>query len=300
MKTKELAHVDFEKRKKAFLEIKNNLKSSMSETEYLKAFKGIYYMFWMAHGKQIDWFIDQLVDLIDVSTDKKSLIAAFWKTIEREWYGIDALRLNKYYNLFTQVYKASIIHSIDELNFSKINSLFFHLVDYHFKELRNLIESGQVSSTKEQHLETLNSFLQELIERDCFPKLEEFLDFIQSCDSILDLSQVTSSLHEKLATLDGKKKKALENLLIKWSKNLEIEYQPPVLISIDTIDPNASKKRKSAKQNVGNKKAKVQKNTIVDDAHDVDISVDNEASQSSDVDKDSSPKKNIKPERYRK
>lgn len=67
----------------------------MSELEYLKLWKGLFYCFWMSDKPLIQQELaEKLSKLIwDLKTDVAfGYLSAFWKIIVKEWYGIDRLR----------------------------------------------------------------------------------------------------------------------------------------------------------------------------------------------------------------
>ena len=82
---------------------KNTLE--ISEEEYLKIFKAIYYNYWLCDGKKVEQVSDQLSSLLSYSREPLLFVKYFLKTLDREWDSIDFLRLDKFYLLIRKIFK---------------------------------------------------------------------------------------------------------------------------------------------------------------------------------------------------
>ena len=83
-----------------------------SNLEYLKLWKGLFYCFWMSDKPLVQQDLASQLSSLLLTLPQKSCIAylsAFWKIIGKEWYGIDRLRLDKYYMLLRQFHKHTFL-----------------------------------------------------------------------------------------------------------------------------------------------------------------------------------------------
>jgi ribosomal RNA-processing protein 1 len=85
-------------------------RAQISELDLLKLWKGLFYCLWMQdkplHQQRL---ARDLASLIDVLNEDVVLpfLDCFWKTMAREWGGIEALRMDKYLFLVRQYLNAS-------------------------------------------------------------------------------------------------------------------------------------------------------------------------------------------------
>ncbi|KAI9328323.1 nucleolar protein,Nop52-domain-containing protein [Zopfochytrium polystomum] len=102
---KKLAHTDKKVRDQAVKSLIGWLKNNgdtLSHLELLKLWRGLFYCFWMSDKPTIQQHLaDRLALVIYELDDSLSIkyLEAFWTTIISQWYGIDRLRLDKFYNL---------------------------------------------------------------------------------------------------------------------------------------------------------------------------------------------------------
>ncbi|NXX79443.1 RRP1B protein, partial [Urocolius indicus] len=82
-----------------------------SQEELLKIWKGLFYCVWMQDKpllqEELVGNISQLVHVIQNTEARCLFIQTFWQTMNREWNGIDYLRLDKYYMLMRVMLKQS-------------------------------------------------------------------------------------------------------------------------------------------------------------------------------------------------
>ncbi|XP_061856628.1 ribosomal RNA processing protein 1 homolog B isoform X2 [Colius striatus] len=82
-----------------------------SQEELLKIWKGLFYCVWMQDKpllqEELVGNISQLIHVIQNTEARNLFIQTFWQTMNREWNGIDHLRLDKYYMLMRVMLKQS-------------------------------------------------------------------------------------------------------------------------------------------------------------------------------------------------
>uniref|UniRef100_A0A8C8YKQ9 Ribosomal RNA processing 1B n=1 Tax=Prolemur simus TaxID=1328070 RepID=A0A8C8YKQ9_PROSS len=82
-----------------------------SQEELLKIWKGLFYCMWVQDEpllqEELANTISQLIHVVNNSEAQHLFIQTFWQTMNREWKGIDRLRLDKYYMLIRLVLRQS-------------------------------------------------------------------------------------------------------------------------------------------------------------------------------------------------
>ncbi|XP_010153237.1 PREDICTED: ribosomal RNA processing protein 1 homolog B-like [Eurypyga helias] len=77
----------------------------------LKIWKGLFYCMWMQDKpllqEELAGNISQLIQVIHNTEARHLFIQTFWQTMNREWNGIDHLRLDKYYMLMRMILRQS-------------------------------------------------------------------------------------------------------------------------------------------------------------------------------------------------
>lgn len=97
-----LTSIDRTTRDRAVSALRTYLKrdAPLSEPECLKLWKGLYYTMWMSDKpRNQQQLARDLAALLHVFTRRENFLAfvdGFWKTMAREWSGIDALRMDKF------------------------------------------------------------------------------------------------------------------------------------------------------------------------------------------------------------
>nr|XP_014686236.1 ribosomal RNA processing protein 1 homolog A isoform X2 [Equus asinus] len=80
--------------------------------ELLKVWKGLFYCMWMQDKpllqEELGRTISQLIHAFQSAEAQHLFLRTFWQTINREWTGIDRLRLDKYYLLMRMVLNESL------------------------------------------------------------------------------------------------------------------------------------------------------------------------------------------------
>ncbi|XP_048202120.1 ribosomal RNA processing protein 1 homolog A [Perognathus longimembris pacificus] len=79
--------------------------------ELLKIWKGLFYCLWMQDKpllqEELGRTIAQLIHAFQTTEARHLFLQAFWQTMNREWAGIDRLRLDKFYMLMRMVLNES-------------------------------------------------------------------------------------------------------------------------------------------------------------------------------------------------
>ncbi|NWI85590.1 RRP1B protein, partial [Pitta sordida] len=82
-----------------------------TQEEFLKIWKGLFYCMWMQDKpllqEELAANISQLIHAIQNTEARHLFIQTFWQTMNREWSGIDNLRLDKYYMLMRLILRQS-------------------------------------------------------------------------------------------------------------------------------------------------------------------------------------------------
>ncbi|XP_043730364.1 ribosomal RNA processing protein 1 homolog B isoform X3 [Cervus elaphus] len=82
-----------------------------SQEELLKIWKGLFYCMWVQDEpllqEELANTISQLIHVVNNSEAQHLFIQTFWQTVNREWPGIDGLRLDKFHMLIRLVLRQS-------------------------------------------------------------------------------------------------------------------------------------------------------------------------------------------------
>ncbi|KAM6447044.1 ribosomal RNA processing protein 1 homolog B isoform 2-T2 [Liasis olivaceus] len=88
-----------------------SLEGCFSQEELLKIWKGLFYCMWMQDKpllqEELSNNISQLIHLIENMDTRHLFIQTFWQTMNREWNGLDQLRLDKFYTLIRMMLRQS-------------------------------------------------------------------------------------------------------------------------------------------------------------------------------------------------
>ncbi|XP_077335487.1 LOW QUALITY PROTEIN: ribosomal RNA processing protein 1 homolog A-like [Lithobates pipiens] len=84
-----------------------------SSDEFCKIWKGLFYCMWMQDKpllqEELARNMSQLVHMLHTRESRNLFLRAFWQTLNREWDGIDRLRLDKFYTLVRFVLNQSAL-----------------------------------------------------------------------------------------------------------------------------------------------------------------------------------------------
>lgn len=84
---------------------------TLSDLDLMKLWKGLFYCMWMSDKPHIQHRLAtdlaQLSMLYPSALDGLRFVNAFWRTMCREWHGVDYLRMDKFYFLLRQVMQES-------------------------------------------------------------------------------------------------------------------------------------------------------------------------------------------------
>uniref|UniRef100_A0A8C8SCI6 RRP1B protein n=1 Tax=Pelusios castaneus TaxID=367368 RepID=A0A8C8SCI6_9SAUR len=150
-----------------------------SQEELLKIWKGLFYCMWMQDKpllqEELASNISQLIHVIQNMESQHLFIQTFWQTMNREWNGIDRLRLDKYYTLIRMVLRQSfevlkrngwdesLIEPFLHLLMKEVmhpesnapNGIKFHFIDIYLEELA---KAGAKELTADQNLKFIEPF----------------------------------------------------------------------------------------------------------------------------------------------
>ncbi|KAM3932869.1 ribosomal RNA processing protein 1 homolog A-like [Leptodactylus fuscus] len=80
--------------------------------EFCKIWKGLFYCMWMQDKpllqEELALTMSQLVHTLQTRPSQNLFLRSFWQTLNREWNGIDRLRLDKFYTLIRLVLRQSV------------------------------------------------------------------------------------------------------------------------------------------------------------------------------------------------
>lgn len=154
---------------------------TFTQEELLKVWKGLFYCMWMQdkplQQEELGRTIAQLVHAFYTMEAQRQFLRAFWQTMNREWVGIDRLRLDKFYMLMRMVLNESLktvkIRGWDERQIDQLLELLTSEildpdsqapsgVKSHFLEifLEELTKVGAAELTADQNLQFIDPFCQ--------------------------------------------------------------------------------------------------------------------------------------------
>ncbi|NXA76631.1 RRP1B protein, partial [Thryothorus ludovicianus] len=150
-----------------------------SQEELLKIWKGLFYCMWMQDKpllqEELAANISQLIHVFQNTEARHLFIQTFWQTMNREWNGIDNLRLDKFYMLMRLILRQSFeVLKRNEWNEGLVESLLqllmkevmdpdsnsptgikFHFIDIYLDELAKV---GAKELTADQNLKFIEPF----------------------------------------------------------------------------------------------------------------------------------------------
>ncbi|NXU16263.1 RRP1B protein, partial [Pardalotus punctatus] len=150
-----------------------------SQEELLKIWKGLFYCMWMQDKpllqEELAANISQLIHEFQNTEARHLFIQTFWQTMNREWNGIDSLRLDKYYMLMRLILRQSFeVLKRSEWDESLVEPLLqllkkeimdpdsnsptgikFHFIDIYLDELAKV---GAKELTADQNLKFIEPF----------------------------------------------------------------------------------------------------------------------------------------------
>ncbi|KAE9968491.1 hypothetical protein BLS_005843 [Venturia inaequalis] len=200
---KQLAANEKRVRDKAVESLRSYLRhrTSISELELLKLWKGLYYCMWMSdkprNQQQLARDLASLVDDLPKEV-VVPFLDAFWKTMSREWGGIDVLRMDKFLYLVRQYLNASFsffaksgwkdtkrldeymtVLSTTPLNPTEKripNGIRFHVIDIYVDELEKVDEETEAEMPVETLLEPLRAVVRDSPTKIVRNKVKEALE----------------------------------------------------------------------------------------------------------------------------
>ncbi|NXO16956.1 RRP1B protein, partial [Oriolus oriolus] len=153
--------------------------SGFSQEELLKIWKGLFYCMWMQDKpllqEELASNISQLIHVFQNTEARHLFIQTFWQTMNREWNGIDNLRLDKYYMLMRLILRQSfevlkrsewdesLVEPVLQLLMKEVmdpdsnspTGIKFHFIDIYLDELAKV---GAKELTANQNLKFIEPF----------------------------------------------------------------------------------------------------------------------------------------------
>ncbi|XP_059696021.1 ribosomal RNA processing protein 1 homolog B isoform X3 [Haemorhous mexicanus] len=150
-----------------------------SQEELLKIWKGLFYCMWMQDKpllqEELAANISQLIHVFQNTETRHLFIQTFWQTMNREWNGIDNLRLDKYYMLMRLILRQSfevlkrsewdeglvepllqlLMKEVMDPDSSSPTGIKFHFIDIYLNELAKV---GAKELTADQNLRFIEPF----------------------------------------------------------------------------------------------------------------------------------------------
>ncbi|NXQ63263.1 RRP1B protein, partial [Anthoscopus minutus] len=150
-----------------------------SQEELLKIWKGLFYCMWMQDKpllqEELAANISQLIHVFQNTEARHLFIQTFWQTMNREWTGIDNLRLDKYYMLMRLILRQSfevlkrnewdegLVEPLLQLLMKEVmdpdsnspTGIKFHFIDIYLDELAKV---GAKELTADQNLKFIEPF----------------------------------------------------------------------------------------------------------------------------------------------
>ncbi|NWW74358.1 RRP1B protein, partial [Climacteris rufus] len=150
-----------------------------SQEELLKIWKGLFYCMWMQDKpllqEELGGNISQLIHVFQNTEAQHLFIQTFWQTMNREWNGIDNLRLDKYYMLMRLILRQSfevlkrnewdegLVEPLLQLLMKEVmdpdsnapTGIKFHFIDIYLDELAKV---GAKELTADQNLKFIEPF----------------------------------------------------------------------------------------------------------------------------------------------
>ncbi|NXX68727.1 RRP1B protein, partial [Spizella passerina] len=150
-----------------------------SQEELLKIWKGLFYCMWMQDKpllqEELAANISQLIHVFQNTETRHLFIQTFWQTMNREWNGIDNLRLDKYYMLMRLILRQSfevlkrnewdeglvepllqlLMKEVMEPDSNSPTGIKFHFIDIYLDELAKV---GAKELTADQNLKFIEPF----------------------------------------------------------------------------------------------------------------------------------------------
>ncbi|NXW60654.1 RRP1B protein, partial [Eurystomus gularis] len=150
-----------------------------SQEEMLKIWKGLFYCMWMQDKpllqEELANNISQLIHVIQNTEARYLFIQTFWQTMNREWNGIDNLRLDKFYMLMRMILRQSfevlkrnewdesltepflqlLMKEVMDPDSNSPTGIKFHFVDIYLNELAKV---GAKELTADQNLKFIEPF----------------------------------------------------------------------------------------------------------------------------------------------
>ncbi|KAF0691284.1 Aste57867_17462 [Aphanomyces stellatus] len=213
-----LAHTDKHVRDKAVKSLTLYLvkKKEWSDLDLDKIWKALFYCMWMSDKLKIqNELAENLSKLVHAFPDsdlKMRFLHSFFKTIHREWHGIDGLRLDKFYSLIRKMLfqsfqvlqsewdqaEAFATHISGEILSKLPNGLRLHMCDVYLEELHKSIGATVESDNLVMLLEPFFTLISSETDKIVTKRVNDMV-----FQSMLNTYQFQDTLKEDAATTDS-------------------------------------------------------------------------------------------------
>ncbi|XP_055912128.1 ribosomal RNA processing protein 1 homolog [Eupeodes corollae] len=169
------------KKLRRWLTIRSNSSFPFTEEDFLRIWKGLYYMMWMSDKPLVqEELAENLGKLIECFTDIKAgvqFFGAFLRTMCREWFGVDQWRMDKFLMLIRRMMRYMFLFlkknswssaAIKEFNTNIFETILaentstgitMHFMDVFFDELAKVSEGELTSKTVGQFVKPFVKFM---------------------------------------------------------------------------------------------------------------------------------------------
>lgn len=169
------------KKLRRWLSIRSNSSFPFNEEDFLRIWKGLYYMMWMSDKPMVqEELAEDLGKLIECFSDVKTgvqFFGAFLKTMCREWFGVDQWRMDKFLMLIRRMLRymfralkkdnwsaASVKefnnHILDTiLAENASNGITMHFLDVFFEELAKVSDGELTAKSVGQFVKPFVKFM---------------------------------------------------------------------------------------------------------------------------------------------
>lgn len=168
--------------------------AGLSELDLLKLWKGLFYCMWMSDKTAVQQELArEIASLLPVFKSSKAahlFAQCFFKTMRREWQGLDHLRLDKYYSLIRRIvyewlrflcvqgWERKVMESysrvmLEEVLMHKPDSLRCHVLDVFVPELERLQAESEAIGVTPAVLQALLEPFYEALRRGLNPGMSK-------------------------------------------------------------------------------------------------------------------------------
>lgn len=193
-----LAHTEKKYRDQALKKLSKYLahKRAWTALDWDKLWKALFYCMWMSDKRPVQLELAQnLAGLVHVLPSRAlalEFVHSFFRTMHREWHGLDGLRLDKFYDLVRQFVRQTLVmlakHSFARAAVSEFvsilstevvsqrpNGLRMHLADLYLAEISNAVGDSVPTGAFLLLLEPFFTLLSSEYDKSVFQRVRELV-----------------------------------------------------------------------------------------------------------------------------